>query len=185
MELNCEMTESVVSHPVDQLCTSISSWIITTAIDFNPYRNALSNVNKYALTLKQSLVVYSDSFQSSNPRYDHLLNMTIKDLDSVLNEISTTQIEASDLIDHTQKPRTIRNKRSLLPFSGLFNFLFGTADDEDIDSMKQDIQRLYDNQVGQSKVLNEVITITNISRSLINENIFKINQIIGTISFLN
>ena len=51
--------------------------------------------------------------------------------------------------------------------------------------MKHDTQRLYDNQVGQSKVLNEVITETNISRSLIYVNILKINQIIATISFLN
>ena len=87
MELNCEMTESVVFYSVNQIHTSISSWIITTAIDFNPYRNGLSNENKYAIKSKQSLVEYSDSFQSSDQMYDHLLNITLKDLDSVLNEI--------------------------------------------------------------------------------------------------
>ena len=51
--------------------------------------------------------------------------------------------------------------------------------------MKQDIQKLYDNQVSQSKVFNDVISIANISRGLINVNILKINQIISTISFLN
>ena len=50
--------------------------------------------------------------------------------------------------------------------------------------MKQDIQRLYDNQVDQSKVLNDVISIANIFRGLIKENILKINQIISTIFFL-
>ena len=110
MELNCEMTESVVFHPVDKIHTSITSWIVTTGIDFNPYKNALSNINKYALKVKQYLVEYSDSFQSSDLKYDHLLNITIKDLHSVLNEISTTQIDASNLIDHIQKPRTTRNK---------------------------------------------------------------------------
>ena len=89
------------------------------------------------------------------------------------------------MIDHNHKPRNKINKRSLLPFCGLFNFLFGTADDEDVESMKQDIWRLYDNQGDQSKVLNDVISITNTSRGLINENILKINQIISTISFLN
>ena len=52
--MNCEVTESVVFHPVDQTCNSISSWIITTAIDLNPYRDALFNVNQYALKVKQS-----------------------------------------------------------------------------------------------------------------------------------
>ena len=74
---------------------------------------------------------------------------------------------------------------SLLPFGGLFSFLFGTANDGDVTSMKKDIQKLYDNQIGQSKVLNDVISIANISRGLINVNIMKINQIISIISFLN
>ena len=51
--------------------------------------------------------------------------------------------------------------------------------------MKQDIQKLYDNQISQLKVLNDVISIANISRGLINVNILKINQIISSISFLN
>ena len=44
--MNCEVTESVVFHSVDQISNSISSWIITTAIDFSPYRDALLNVNQ-------------------------------------------------------------------------------------------------------------------------------------------
>ena len=130
------------------------------------------NVNQYALKVKQPLIAYSDTFHNSDPRYVHILNMTINDLDSVLNEITSTQIEASNLIDHIHKPRNNRNKRSLLPFSGLFNFPFGTANDENVESMKQNIHRLYDNQVEQSKVLNDVICITNISRVLTNENTF-------------
>ena len=51
--------------------------------------------------------------------------------------------------------------------------------------MKQDVQKLYDNQISQSKVLNDVISIANISRSLINANIMKINQIVSTITFIN
>ena len=51
--------------------------------------------------------------------------------------------------------------------------------------MKQDIKRLYDNQISQSKVLNDVISLANILRGLINENILKINQIISTITFQN
>ena len=100
--------------------------------------------------------------------------MTINVLDSVLNEITSTQIEFSNLIDHIHKLRNNRGKRSLQPFGALFNFLFGMADDEDLESMKLDIQSLYDNQVDQSKVLNDVISITNISRGLIMETFSKL-----------
>ena len=85
------MTESVVFHPVDQIYNSISSWIIITAIDFNPYKDALFSINQYALKVKQSLISYSDSFHISDPRYSFLLNVTRDDIDAVLHEITYTK----------------------------------------------------------------------------------------------
>ena len=92
----------------------------------------------------QSLISYSGSFHNNDPRDSFILNMTVDDMDSVLHEITYTQIETLNLTDHIHKPRNIQTKRSLLPFGGLFNFLFGTASDDDVRSMKQDIQKLYD-----------------------------------------
>ena len=65
--------------------------------------------------------------------------MTIDDIDSLLHEITSTQMEALNLINHIHRPKDIRTKRSLLPFGGLFHFVFGTANDEDVRSMKQDV----------------------------------------------
>ena len=79
--------------------------------------------------------------------------MTIDDTDLLLHKITSTQIEAFNLIDHIHKPKDIRTIQSPLSFGGLFNFLFGTANDDNVRSMKQDIQKLYDNQISQSKVL--------------------------------
>ena len=47
--MDCEVIESVVFHHMDWIYNSISSWILTTAIDFNPYKDALFGVNQYAL----------------------------------------------------------------------------------------------------------------------------------------
>ena len=102
--MDFEVTESVVLHPVDWIYNSISSWILTTAIDFNPYKDALFGVNQYALKVRQSLNRYSESFHSSDPRYSFLLNMTIDDINSVLHEITSTQMEALNLIDHIHRP---------------------------------------------------------------------------------
>ena len=77
--------------------------------------------------------------------------MTIDDIDLVLHEITLTQIETFNLIDNIHKSKDIRTKRSLLPFGGLFHFLFGTANDDDVRSMKQDVQKLYDNQLANPK----------------------------------
>ena len=148
--IDCEVTELVVFHPMDQIYNSISSWILTTAIDFNPYKDALFGINQYALKVQQSLTRYSESFQSSDLRYSLLLSMTMDDINLVLHKITSTQIGTINLIDNIHRPKDFRMKRSLLPFGRLFNFLFGTARDGDVRSMKQDIKKLYDNQISQS-----------------------------------
>ena len=83
-----EPTESVIFQPVDQIFNSISSWILNTAIDFNPYQNALLNVNDYTFKIKEQLTAYTTTFVNSDPRYSHLLNLTMEDLSSVLKEIT-------------------------------------------------------------------------------------------------
>ena len=183
--MDCEVIGSVVFHPMDQTHNDISSWILTTAIAFNPYMEALFGINQYATKVKQSLTTYFESFQSNDPRYSLLLNMTMNGINLVLCEITLTQIETLNLIDNVHRPKDFRMKRSVLPFGRLFHFLFGTAKDEDVKSMKHDVKMLYDNQISQFKVLNDVISTANISRGLINENIPKINQTISTITFLN
>ena len=94
-----------------------------------------------------------------------------------------SKLKSSNLINHVYSPS--RNKRSVLPFGGLFKFLFGTVDNNYLQDIKQDIQKLYDNQVDQANVLSDLISVVNVSRGLINENVMRINQIIETISFLN
>ena len=51
-----EMTESVLFHPIDNIHSNISSWIITTALDFKPYSVMLYNVNEYAKSIKNYLM---------------------------------------------------------------------------------------------------------------------------------
>ena len=72
--------------------------------------------------------------------------MTMDDINLVLHKTTSTQIETISLIDNIHRPKDFRMKRSSFSFGRLFNFLFGTAKDEDIRSMKEDIKKLYDNQ---------------------------------------
>ena len=70
-------------------------------------------------------------------------------------------------------------------FHPIDNILFGTADQSDVDLLKVDVKQLYDNQVDQTQILDKVVTITNISKGLINENRLKINMITDTILSIN
>lgn len=183
--IHAQPTESVIFQPVDKIFNSISSWILTTAVDFSPYQSALLEVNKYTTIVKKQISDYAYTFDSSEPRYNIVLNMTMEDFNAVQTEITNIQIEASNLIYHIYRPRTDRTKRSLFGLGGFFKSVFGTADNEEVQNMKKDIQNIYDNQIEQTNVLNEVISVANVSRGLINENIMKINEIINTITFLN
>ena len=125
---NCELTESVIFQPVDDIQTNKSSWIFSTAVDFTPYLRSLRSVFSYGRNVKETVVAFKGTFYRQHPRYMELLNITVDDLNLALDEILHMQTEASNLIDHL----TDRHKRSLLPFGGLFSFLFGTADQNDI-----------------------------------------------------
>ena len=148
-----EMTESVMFHPIDNIHTNISSQIITTALDFEPYSVMLYNVNEYAKSIKSYLMSQMPLFQCKDPRYTCLFNMTLNEINIAKTKISSTRIEASNLIDHALNNNNRRFKRFLPPLGGLFSFLFGTADQLDVDSCKADEKQLYENQIDQTQIL--------------------------------
>ena len=69
LESRSEMTESVIFHPIDNIHTSIISWMITTALDFEPYSIMLYKVNEYDKTIKSYLMSQMPLFQYKDPRY--------------------------------------------------------------------------------------------------------------------
>ena len=71
--------------------------------------STLLSVNVYTIKV-ESLIEFSSTFQNSDPRYSHILNLTLTDLDSILDEITATQDEASNLIDHIHNSQNKRNK---------------------------------------------------------------------------
>ena len=111
--------------------------------------------------------------------------MTLDDINMAITGISTTKPEASKLIDHALNNNNRRFKRSLLPLGTLFSFSFGPVDQSDVGTVKADVKQLYENQIDQTQILDEIATITNISREMINENRLKIDMIIDTILDIN
>ena len=150
MEYRSDVTEPVIFCPVDKIHTSINSWIMTIVIDFEPYEIRLYNVKEYAMEIKNYLISKIPIFHHKDQRYTHLFNMTLDDINVAINEISNTKTEASYLLDHFHNNNR-RIKRSLLPLHGLFSFLFGSADQSDVESLKADVKCLYENQLDQTQ----------------------------------
>ena len=77
------------------------------------------------------------------------------------------------------------SKRSILPMGGILNYLLETADQKDLDKIKKMVNTIYENQIKQGKVLDDIISISNISRARITENRLMINNMIDSIQFLS
>ena len=56
------LTESVIFHPVGQIQTSKSSWIVSSAIDFGPYNTAVANLKVYS----RNIIASIDQFPKIN-----------------------------------------------------------------------------------------------------------------------
>ena len=80
MECRSDVTESVIFHPVNKIHTSISSWIITSAKNFEPYEIMLYNVKEYAKEIKNYLISQILIFHQKDPRYTYLFNMILDDI---------------------------------------------------------------------------------------------------------
>ena len=123
----------------------------------------------------------------TDKRHQRLLNMTWHDVNNtadMLDKIYTKffnlgKIKKGQTLDHKI------SKRSILPLGGILSFLFLTADKRDLDEIKRNVTILYDNQIKQDEVLDDIISITNISRAFITENRHMINSMLDSIQFLN
>ena len=178
-----ELKESVIFHKVEQIQTSKSSWIISSAIDLEPFNQAFKQVKIYTRSIAGSLADLQ-SEREFDHHHKHLIELTRQDVNKSVMTLDDTYDKFLQICNHIQSHNK-RYKMSLLPLGGLFSFLFGTADQKDLDSIKTQVKTIYDNQVNQAQVLNDIVTITNISRSLINENRLLINGMIQTVITLN
>ena len=180
--------ESVIFHPVEQIQTSKTSWIISSDIDFGPYSEAMANIRNYSTFVRNSIHIFSGSLRDvTDRRHQRLLNMTWHDVNNTADSLDQIYTNFVNLVK-IMKSQTLNHKiskRSILPLQGILSFLFGTVDKRDLDEVKRNVKILYDNQIKQGEVLDDTISITNISRALITENRHMINSIIDSILILN
>ena len=178
-----ELKESVIFHKVEQIQTSKCSWIMTSAIDLEPYSQAFNQVKLYTRSIAGSLAHLLSERKFDN-HHRHLIELTRQDVNRSIMTLEDTYDRFLAICNHIQTHNN-RKKRSLLPLGHLFSFLFGTVDQADLDSLKHSVKAIYENQESQAKVLNDIVSITNVSRTLINENRLLINGMIDTVITLN
>ena len=149
-------------------------------MDFQPYTTAVTNLKRYSRNILGQINTMTRALKLDKT-HEHLIGLTVDNINMAIKDITEAH-EIFTNISGMVHNENNRNKRFLLPLGGLFSFLFGTADQDDLDDIKKEVQTIYDNQVHQTEVLNDVISISNVSRTLINENREKINGMIQNIA---
>ena len=148
-----------------------------------PYAAAWSNLQNYANKIGNP-IDRLDKEPNFDDHHKRIINLTKQALEGSLHSIKDIRVQILELFDNFNIHHN-RYQRSLLPLGHLFSFLFGTANQDDLNSIKSDIKTLYQNQQNQASVLTDMVSITNVSRNLINENRLLINDMVTSIVSLN
>ena len=168
--------------------TNKTSWIISFAMDFGPYSEALTNIRHYSIFVRNSIHIFSESLRHvTDERHQRLFNMTWHDMNNTEDNLDQIYTRFVSLIKSMrgQTQNDEISKSSILPLGGIFSFLFGTADKRDIDEINRNVKILYNNQIKKGEVLDDIVSIINISRALTTENRHMINSMINSLQFLN
>ena len=179
--------ESVVFDKIATIHTSRSFWKLTLVEDLESHKPKLDIANKQLMVVFAVFQSLQEQVRRSGKQqwiqsYDELL-IDFKDLKREFDELRQEYSEIQKLESSGKAPRI---KRSIMPFVGrLTSILFGTVSEDELESVNRNLKRLSNNQETLTHVLNESLSLMNISRNEIRENREKLNQAIGTINQLN
>ena len=159
--------ENVVFHKVNEITTTRARWLVTFVQDLRPFQYFLTKLSNDIEQAANITDVIIDHYTGRS--YGRFVG-TIK---SLRKEVKSLQDTQAGIIQSYSDYRSLgsREKRSLLPFVGqAFSFLFGTVSEADIENVRRGLADLYSNQQDIVHVLEEQMSILNVSRVQIAEN---------------
>ena len=82
-----------------QIQTSKTSWIISSAIDFGPYSEALTNIRDYSIFVQNSIHIFSESLGDvTDKRHQRLLDMTWHNMNNTADTLDQIYTRFANLI---------------------------------------------------------------------------------------
>ena len=174
--------ENVAFHKSNEVACTGSKWLSTFVIDCKPYENFPSKLSDDLR--KAGIAAHT---------VDHLYESPSKqDFKSVIAglkaEIVALQEDKVNLVGsyidlHTTHSRI---QRPLIPIIGkCLNILFGIATESDLRTISNNVDRLAKNQEEMAHIIDENISVINVTRVEMSGNWQAINKIIGSLSLLD
>ena len=159
------LRNNVVFKKLSDVHTSKSRWKLTLVEDISDFEVHTTTAMVQVTTLQMSLrFIRAQMSEGTIKPWIEELDQMIEDYSSLQSEISEVVEMGKELRKLESTPGNFRKKRSLIPLIGrLTSFLFGTVSEGDLNSVKRNIHRLSNNQNRLVHVLNESLTLMNIS----------------------
>ncbi|XP_053400522.1 uncharacterized protein LOC123555201 [Mercenaria mercenaria] len=175
------LRDNVVFMKSNQVTFTRSAWKLALTLDLDPYDQFITNISedadKIERTIRQTILKY-DAIKT-NPNFV----LTLKSLEQELSRLKYTYLKLRSKFNNN---KFIRNKRSLLPFIGsLFHGLFGVSTDDQINAVRRNVAKLAGTQETILHVLDESLTVLNVTKQGVSENRETINQILTSMEQLH
>ena len=173
---------NVTFHMINEIALTRSKWLTTFVIDLKPFENFLTK-------LSNDLDKARPAAHTIDPFYEASSKQDFKSVIAGLGaEIATLQNDQMNLVESYVDLHAIhtRIQKSLIPIIGKgLNFLSGTATEADLKVIHNNIDNLVNNQEEMAHVIDEIISVINITRVEMSQNRQTLNKIIGSLTVLD
>ena len=181
LALATQVRQNVVFRKVSEVTTTRSRWSLSFVIDLNPYVTVMKTVEG---NINNLLGVIQTVVENRAPGTNGLVN-DFRGLDTELKTLRETYFGINARLGEYHALHT-RTRRSLVPFIGqAFSFLFGTVSEGDLGAIKQNLHLLRNNQVKLAHVVQESLSLINVSRARIAGDRQTLNLIVSDMGALN
>ena len=186
--LFCELTSAVIVYEnvafkkINEVALTRSKWLSTFIIDTLPYYNFLQILYLDMLRAERAASKIEGFYNFPSKQDYHTI---IKTLTEEIKSLENDRINLlHDYIDLHEVH--FRSPRSLLPFIGKgLSYLFGTASESDLKTIRTSIDNLANNQKEITHVVDENISIINVTRIELKENRKTINRMVVSLNKLD
>ena len=173
--------ENVIFQELDIVSTTSANWKITFVSNILPFQDIIDQLFKSLdeVLLTTATVMHQYDEPEKQAFYNSFLGLR--------KEIEGIRVFLNSILKTYQNFRILqsRSKRSLLPIVGkALSFLFGTVSEDDLHSIKSNINQLSANQRKISHVVEESLTLLNDTREHVIENRQAINNVISAVASL-
>ena len=181
LALATQVRQNVVFRKVSEVTTTRSRWSLTFVTDLNPYITVMKTVEG---NINNLLGVIQTVEEKRAPETNGLVN-DFRGLDNELKTLRETYFGVNTRLGEYHALHT-RTRRSLVPFIGqAFSFLFGTVSEGDLGAIRQNLHILRNNQVELAHIVQESMSLINVSRARITEDSQTLNLIVSDMGALN